>query len=359
MKYCPTCQTEFDEEVILFCTKDGTPLVDDKQPVFTDNMPSATSEQDEEDDEGAQTIIRRKTPASSSGTEPFTPSALPDEIDEADDSQRIVISTAGANKREQSVRPKAGVPRPPVQPPRTNTAIIVLLTIIATVLILLGSFMVYWFVAGGSGVEDNSNISENVNIDLNENLNDNTDFNLDDLNLNTNSNINDNANLNSNLDFNLSTPTPTKTPSPTSTPTITPTETPTVTPSPTSTPSSTPTPRATIIVPRPTTPVTPKPPTPNSNSNSSINVGTLNGRAVQLPSPVYPTAARDIRAGGRVSVSVTIDGSGNVVSAKAVDGHPLLRSTAEDAARRSKFKPVSINGSTVAANGTILYNFVN
>ncbi len=358
MKYCPTCQTEFDEDVILFCTKDGTPLVDDKQPVFTDNMPSASSEQDDEDDDGAQTIIRRKPP-SSSGTEPLTPSALPNEDDEVEDSQRIVISTAGTGTREQSVRPKAGVPRPPVQPPKSNTAIIVLLTIIATVLILLGSFMVYWFVAGGSGVEDNSNISENENIDFNENLNDNTDFNLDNLNLNTNSNVNDNANMNSNLDFNLSTPTPTKTPTPTPTPTETPTATPTETPTATPTPTSSPTPRPTIIIPRPTTPATPKPPTTNSNSHTSINVGTMNGRAIQLPSPVYPSAAREVRAGGRVSVNVTIDGSGNVLSAKAIEGHPLLRSTAEDAARRSKFKPVSVNGSTTNASGTILYNFVN
>jgi protein TonB len=60
-----------------------------------------------------------------------------------------------------------------------------------------------------------------------------------------------------------------------------------------------------------------------------------------------------------VIVNVTIDNRGNVVSAKAVQGHPLLRSAAEDAARRSKFKPVSVNGQTVNAKGSINYNFVN
>ena len=58
-------------------------------------------------------------------------------------------------------------------------------------------------------------------------------------------------------------------------------------------------------------------------------------------------------------MNVTIDRRGNVVSAKAVKGHPLLRSSAEAAARRSKFKPFSVNGRSVNARGSINYNFVN
>ena len=27
MKYCPTCNTRYDEEILRFCMKDGTPLV--------------------------------------------------------------------------------------------------------------------------------------------------------------------------------------------------------------------------------------------------------------------------------------------------------------------------------------------
>ena len=49
MRYCPTCQTEYDEDIIRFCTKDGTPLVDDKKPTFTENLPSETSQDDEDD----------------------------------------------------------------------------------------------------------------------------------------------------------------------------------------------------------------------------------------------------------------------------------------------------------------------
>jgi protein TonB len=58
-------------------------------------------------------------------------------------------------------------------------------------------------------------------------------------------------------------------------------------------------------------------------------------------------------------VSVTVDENGNVVSAKALSGHPLLLNSAETAAKRSKFRPVSINGNNTMAIGTVVYNFVN
>ncbi len=39
MKYCPVCQTRYDEEIMRFCTKDGTPLIDEEAPNFVE-MPS-------------------------------------------------------------------------------------------------------------------------------------------------------------------------------------------------------------------------------------------------------------------------------------------------------------------------------
>ncbi|MDH3494616.1 MAG: TonB family protein [Acidobacteriota bacterium] len=345
MKHCPTCQTEYDEEVILFCTKDGTPLVDKEQPVFTDKMPSESSAE-EDDDEGAQTIIRRK-----SRTAPGTESLTPHEASESaskPDSQRIVIDTS-QEKTDQRIRPKAGVPRHVEPPKRSNTAIVVLLTIIATVLILLGVFAVYWLLTGNDAGE-NSNININENMDINGNLNTNDNFNLEDLNLN--SNLDDNFNLNSNSNFNLSTPTPTKTPTPTPTPDESPSPSPSVSPSVTPTAAPTATPGPTRIA-------TPTPPPKTPNTNSTVNIGTINGRAVRLPTPAYPSEARNARAAGRVAVAVTIDTDGNVIAARAVNGHPLLRASAEAAARKSKFRPVSVNGRAVAANGTILYNFVN
>jgi protein TonB len=65
-----------------------------------------------------------------------------------------------------------------------------------------------------------------------------------------------------------------------------------------------------------------------------------------------------MNASGQVSVQVLVDEEGNVISAKAVNGHALLRAPAEAAARQSKFNPVTKDGRAVKAVGVIVYNFI-
>lgn len=89
-----------------------------------------------------------------------------------------------------------------------------------------------------------------------------------------------------------------------------------------------------------------------------ISGGVLNGKATSLPKPPYPPAARAVRASGAVSVQVLIDENGNVVSASAVSGHPLLRAAAAAAARGAKFSPTKLSGQPVKVSGVITYNFV-
>ena len=95
-----------------------------------------------------------------------------------------------------------------------------------------------------------------------------------------------------------------------------------------------------------------------SNPPKTISGGVLNGKATYLPKPPYPAAARAVRATGSVAVQVLIDKDGNVVSASAVSGHPLLRAAAESAAREAKFSPTLISGQPVTVSGIIAYNFV-
>lgn len=90
-------------------------------------------------------------------------------------------------------------------------------------------------------------------------------------------------------------------------------------------------------------------------SKSDENV--LNGKAIKLPPPVYPPAAKSVKASGEVSVRVTVDEKGNVVSAKAVSGHPLLRQAAEKAALKAKFAPAVSDGKSMPVSGIIIYNF--
>jgi TonB family protein len=77
-----------------------------------------------------------------------------------------------------------------------------------------------------------------------------------------------------------------------------------------------------------------------------------------LPKPIYPPAARAVKAQGAVNVQVIIDEEGNVESANAVSGHPLLRNASEEAARNAKFTPTLLENIPVKVSGVIVYNFV-
>jgi TonB family protein len=68
-----------------------------------------------------------------------------------------------------------------------------------------------------------------------------------------------------------------------------------------------------------------------------ISCGECNGVAVYLPKPAYPKVARATAVSGAVNVQVLIDRKGAVTQAKAVSGHPFLRSAAEKAALRARF----------------------
>jgi periplasmic protein TonB len=85
--------------------------------------------------------------------------------------------------------------------------------------------------------------------------------------------------------------------------------------------------------------------------------GVVNGKATYLPKPPYPTPAKAVGAEGVVNVQVTIDENGNVISSKAVSGHPLLRNAAEAAASRAKFSKTLLTGVPVKVTGIIVFNF--
>lgn len=89
-----------------------------------------------------------------------------------------------------------------------------------------------------------------------------------------------------------------------------------------------------------------------------ISGGVLNGKAIELPKPAYPPIARQAHASGTVLVQVTIDETGNIISAHALSGHPLLQSVCVEAARKSKFSPTKLAGQPVKVTGVISYNFV-
>lgn len=102
-------------------------------------------------------------------------------------------------------------------------------------------------------------------------------------------------------------------------------------------------------------PVTPPAPV---KAPESINVGILSSaNAVRMAKPVYSPMAQRSNIEGRVTVEVELDLEGNVVDAKAISGHQFLRGAAEDAAKKSKFKPAMYGDKPIKGFGTITYNF--
>lgn len=96
-----------------------------------------------------------------------------------------------------------------------------------------------------------------------------------------------------------------------------------------------------------------------SEPMKTVSGGVLNGKAKSLAKPTYPAAARAVSAEGSVAVQVLVDEEGNVASASAVSGHPLLRQAAQQAALESKFAPTMLSGQPVKVSGVIVYNFVS
>jgi hypothetical protein len=219
MRYCPACGERFDEDIIKFCTKDGTPLVEEDEPKFT-AMPSQSGE--DADDVGEETVIRRK---------PFDAATSPETTPER---ERFVISTG--EPASQQVRPRPAQAYYPPAPPPQNTGKVVVLTIVGTVFVLACGAGLFWLLQKESPANAN-NINTNMpnmNLNLNTNTGFDSNFNFNAVNINTNFNL---PNLNMNV---RATPSPRPSPSPRQSPISSPLPPPSPRPPVNTPPSSTP-----------------------------------------------------------------------------------------------------------------------
>lgn len=94
--------------------------------------------------------------------------------------------------------------------------------------------------------------------------------------------------------------------------------------------------------------------------NAIMDAGVVNGVALSLPRPVYPSAARSSGAGGTVNVNIIIDEQGKVIFACGAFNktHASLRQASENAAYAAKFQPTLLDGKPVKVTGVIVYKFV-
>lgn len=78
---------------------------------------------------------------------------------------------------------------------------------------------------------------------------------------------------------------------------------------------------------------------------------------IRRVTPIYPQIARSANVSGRVTVQVSIDEYGSVISARALQGPPLLYQAAVDAAKQWKYKPARRGTQSVKDTQTINFNF--
>lgn len=106
----------------------------------------------------------------------------------------------------------------------------------------------------------------------------------------------------------------------------------------------------------------PPPPSPEATKPAAPKTIRMGGapllaNVIKRVDPQYPPAAKAAHVTGSVIVEVTIDEAGTVVSARALNGHPLLVNSALEAARGWRFKPTMLSGNPVKVIGTITFNF--
>lgn len=88
-----------------------------------------------------------------------------------------------------------------------------------------------------------------------------------------------------------------------------------------------------------------------------LKVGSLLNKATERVTPAYPQIARTVGVSGMVTVYFLVDEAGKVVDIERTYGHQLLRRAAEDAVRRWKFEPTTVNGQPVRVVGYLAFNF--
>ena len=88
-----------------------------------------------------------------------------------------------------------------------------------------------------------------------------------------------------------------------------------------------------------------------------IPSGQLYTKAKERPLPPYPPIAKAAHAQSTVIVEMLVSKSGDVICARSLSGHPLLRQVAVAAALKWKFEPIEASGNPAKVVGTVAINF--
>lgn len=98
--------------------------------------------------------------------------------------------------------------------------------------------------------------------------------------------------------------------------------------------------------------------TPPDYKKIVVSRGWLNPKILN-PEEVKPSTNPHLKGEAEVKLKLLVDESGKVISAEAIEGHPLLRTAAVNAAIKAKFEPMTMSGNPIKFDGWITIKFQN
>ena len=98
-------------------------------------------------------------------------------------------------------------------------------------------------------------------------------------------------------------------------------------------------------------------PTPMPSIGPRVSGGVSEAILIHRVEPVYPTQARMQRLSGKVTLSATIAADGSVREVAVLRGSSLLAAAAQDALRRWRYRPATLNGNPVEVQKEITFVF--
>jgi TonB family protein len=83
----------------------------------------------------------------------------------------------------------------------------------------------------------------------------------------------------------------------------------------------------------------------------------LYAKAKERPLPPYPPIAKAVHVESTIVVELLVSKTGEVVCARSLSGHPLLRAAAMAYVLKWKFEPIEVSGQPTKVIGTVVINF--
>ena len=100
----------------------------------------------------------------------------------------------------------------------------------------------------------------------------------------------------------------------------------------------------------------PQPPQSASVESVKLSAEEMQKLFIKRVRPLYPALAQQARVTGKVGLHLTVGADGGARNIMLVYGHPMLAGAAIEAAKKSKYRPYTVDGKPVDAEGPVEYD---